>query len=378
MTNESVNRLLGCIEQGISVLPWGRRRHPPRTILVIRWGSLGDIIVAIPAFHALRKLYPEARLVLLTTPTSRGVPGADEVLKNDTTFDEIIVYYADESAKPGFLRHLRLRLLALDIDLGVAFINQWGNFGNLAKYQFLLASVGVRRFVGFQLFTSEDYTIRQAERHVNLLRPLGNVAVESPPWLSPCPDNIIRARELIGDTGGQPLIIMHCGSKPQVSRWRREWFAETGRRLAATRNALIALTGSQGERELTEDIAHLIGAGARSVAGRTATQDLIALVSLADLVISNNTGVMHVAYALDRPLVAIFGGRDEPMVWMPYGEWNVVLRQDIECSPCGARDLCPLYDYPECLSRITVDRVCEAAEGLLDRRRCFAKEERTE
>ena len=365
MTNQAANRRLSIIEKTVAHLPGGRRNETPANILVIRWGNLGDIIVALPAFHALRRLYPRSRLVLLTTPTQRGAPGAREVLANDPTFDEVITYYADEAGKASFLLGLLRALAAMRIDLAVALANQLSEYPGLAKYLALLGAAGVRRFEGFRLYSDADYEIRQAERLVNVIRPLGDAEVEPLPWLTLDAEAKARARQLLGDTGPGPVVIMHCGSKPPVNRWRPVRFAELGRMLAEEQGARIVLSGSRGERELAETVALDIGKNVLNLAGMTSLRELFGVVELADLVIANDTGVMHVAYALKRPVVAIFSGRSRPMVWRPFGDSYVALREEIECSPCYS-DVCPLYEYPECLDRIGTGAAFRAAVSLLD------------
>jgi ADP-heptose:LPS heptosyltransferase len=108
-------------------LPGGVRRTKAERILVYRMGNLGDIVVALPAFHALRRRFPEAHFTLITSPTKRGAPGAQEVLAKDDTFDDMILYYEDESSKPDFLRGLRQRLATAHFDLAVLLpgIGRW-------------------------------------------------------------------------------------------------------------------------------------------------------------------------------------------------------------------------------------------------------------
>jgi len=348
-----------------TLLPGGRRVDVPCSLLVVRWGNIGDIVVTLPAFHALRRLYPHARLVLLTTPTQRGVPGARELLANDKTFDDMIVYYQDESRNPSFLLDLRRKLSALHIDLAVLFANQRAQFLNVAKYLFLLSSVGVRRFAGFSVFSEDDFQMRQLERSMRIVNALGEAPISAPPWLQSTKLERDAVGALIPPEGDRPLVVMHCGSKPPVNRWKAENFIELGRRLAA-RGVRIALTGGGGEAPLTQSIADAIGSNTTNLAGKTSVTELLAVVERADLVISNNTGTMHLAYALGRPLVNISSARDWPMVWEPYGDSHITLRQDIPCAACDL-DVCPKYDYAKCLELISVEEVWAAVQTFLAR-----------
>ena len=349
------------------MLPGGRDGRQPRRIMVLRLGNVGDIIVAIPAFHVLRRMFPEAHMTLLTSPTNRGAPGAMEVLANDKTFDETIVYYADESNRLDFIRGLRKRIAASGIDLVVALPNQLTGVPNLAKFLPLFAAAGVRRFAGFRLVTPGDYNIRQVDRLVNLVRELGPAEVEPFPWLIPSVADGRRADELLAIVSGKALIGMHCGAKRPANRWSPDSFAAVGRQLADRHGVRIVLTGSGGEKELVDRVATTLGSSCVNLAGKTSLGELAAVARRCRAFISNDTGVMHVAYAVGTPIMAIVSARYCPEIWYPYGERQEVIRKRIECEHCEA-DECPLYAYPKCLDMITVDEVIEASERLLSGR----------
>ncbi len=363
-TNKASNALLKMGALAVAASPGGRRPEKTARILIVRLGNIGDIVVALPAFHALRKRFPTAHMTLLTSPTERGAPGARELLAGDPTFNEQIVYYADESSRPGFLRGLRARIRALDIDLAVLLPNHLAAFSSLAKYLALLGTSGVRRVAGCQLVTPTDYTIRQVERLANLLAPLEASDVEPFPWLRAAEEDKARAKTLLGDAGERLLVGMHCGAKRPANRWPVERFAEVGRRLIEMENACIALTGAAGEAELTSAVARQIGGGCIDLAGKTSILEAAAVAQQCRVFVSNDTGMMHVAYAMGTPVVAVFGGRFFPTIWYPYGEGHTVLREDIECSPCQ-EDICPLYGEPECLQRIEAREVLDAVRTTL-------------
>jgi ADP-heptose:LPS heptosyltransferase len=362
-TNRFSNAILAAAAGSLRLLPGGRRVARPSSVLVVRLGNLGDIIVALPAFHALRRMHPDARLTLLTSPTLRGQVGAAEVLASDRTFDDTIVYYADESQTPGFLRRLRAELAARRIDHAVLLPNHLTGFSNVAKFLALFASAGIRSVAGARLVVPKDYEITQVERLVRLVGPDASAAVEPPPWLVPSPEDAARADALLqGAT--EPLVALHAGAKRPANRWPLDRFAEVGRRLAAERGATVVLTGSPGEKELTGRLRAAIGEGCIDLAGQTTVGELAAVLGRCAAIVSNDTGVMHVAEAVGTPVVAIFSARFYRNVWFPYGSGHTVLYRDIECSPCQ-RDVCPLYEEPDCLRRISVDDVLGPALALL-------------
>jgi len=346
-------------------MPGGVRRDAPERILVYRMGNLGDIVVALPAFHALRARFPEAHMTLVTSPTKRGAPGAVEVLAKDPTFDDMIVYYDDESARPDFLRGLRRRLASARLDLAVLLPDDRTTVQSLVKQMALLSAAGVRRIEGARVVDEADFKRGQVPRIMDLVRPLGCQEIEAFPWIRFDEDDTARmAARLPADLAG-PLIGMQCGAKRPANRWMPERFIALGRRLIAERGAHLVLTGSAGEGTLLADIAAGIGGGCTNLAGETSIPELAALAARCDVFVSNDTGTMHVAACTGTPVVAIFSARDHAHRWYPYGEHHTVLRDNPECSPC-LQDICPLYDEPRCLAAHTVDMVYGAVQSAID------------
>ncbi len=348
-------------------LPGGRRPERVERILVVRLGNLGDMVVTLPAFHALRKLYPKTHLTLLTSPTRRGAPGAAEVLARDDTFDEMIVYYEDESCRPDFLRELRAKLTALKPDLAVVLASDKTRFDSLLKYLVLLPACGIRRIVGLRCTPHAESLRGHVPHFLRTIEKLGRVRVEPFPWLRVSEEDRNHARTLIGTRRPGPLIGMQCGAKRSTNRWMPARFAELGRRLVAEHGATLVLTGSPDEADLVALVASGIHQNCINAAGRTEIPQLAALAAECDLFVSNDTGTMHVAAAMGTPVVALFSGRDYPGRWDPHGDHHEVLRKPIECSPCLAED-CPRHDEPECMRRIEVRDVMAAVSRVIARR----------
>ncbi len=358
------NRWLDIIAGFFARMPLGRRRANPQRILVIRLGNLGDIICTLPAFHALRRRYPDAHLSLLTSPTKRGAPGAEHVLKNDRTFDEQKIYYDDESGRPVFLLELLGWLLRGRYDTVVLLNCDRAEFRNASRHLIIAGLSGVRRFVGYHLMEWSERHTHTADRHLGRVGELGPVEMEPTPWLHSDADEVQKAEALLAAARGKRLVAMQCGAKRPNNRWPEERFSEAGRRLVADEDAVIVLTGSPGEAEQNARVAKGIGEGCLDLTGKTNIGELAAVLAQCDTLVTNDTGVMHVAAAVDTPCVAIFSGRDIPGLWSPYGDQHRILRHEIECSPCRAED-CPLYDLPKCVYLIEVDEVVQATKDVL-------------
>lgn len=361
------NQCLRALTWVIAHLPGGTRRKrnffDPESILIYRMGNLGDIVVALPAFHALRARFPRARMLLVTSPTKRGAPGAVEVLAKDTTFDETIVYYEDEAASIAFLKRLRHQIIAAKVDCAILLPDDLTTAKSLAKQMAILAASGVRRIIGAEVVDQTDFGQGQVPRLMNLLKPMGRVAVEPFPWIAFDGVDHERIRALIPQGDG-PLIGMQCGAKRPANRWMPERFIALGQALVSELDARLIFTGSEGEKPLIESIIQGIGPGCTNLAGQTTIPELAALANLCDCFVSNDTGTMHVVASTGKPVVAIFSARDHAHRWYPYGEQHIVLRHNPECSPC-LQDTCPLYDEPICMTAHEVEHVLAAVREVL-------------
>jgi heptosyltransferase-2 len=204
-----------------------------------------------------------------------------------------------------------------------------------------------------------------------LARPFG---VESEgPWRLEAPPAALEAADrlllTLGRRSGRPLVAMEAGASFGPAKcWAPERFGGLARRLLREDGADVVTLGTAASRDVEAKVAEAAGPGLLRAVGRT--DDLLALVGLlarADLLVSNDTGPMHLAAALGTPVLAIFGATD-PGVSAPRGHGrNVVLVDPEPCSPCFLRD-CPIPGHP-CLAKIGVDVVHRALVPLLSLRR---------
>jgi ADP-heptose:LPS heptosyltransferase len=187
------------------------------------------------------------------------------------------------------------------------------------------------------------------------------------PRLVPPPDAVARAREVLGK-GTRPFIGLHASGGREVKQWHLDRFAEVGRRLADARQATLVLTGAASDRAIVDAVKNALGdRRVIDVCGTLDLPTLAALLSELDLLITGDTGPMHLAALMDTPLVALFGPSD-PRRYGPLGTRQHVLRVDLPCSPCGRVRLPPAWcrgHVPACLDGIQVEAVIRAANDLL-------------
>jgi len=159
----------------------------------------------------------------------------------------------------------------------------------------------------------------------------------------------------------QPPVLALCPGAEYgpAKRWPQAHFGELAQNYLK-RGWQVWLFGSEKDRQVCDNIAR-IAPGCVDLSGRTSLAQAVDLLSLASAVVSNDSGLMHVAAALDRPLVAIYGSSD-PGFTPPLNRRHEILCRHLECSPCFERE-CPL-GHLRCLSKITVSRVREALKRL--------------
>jgi heptosyltransferase-2 len=263
-------------------------------------------------------------------------------------------------------------------------------FQNAFEAAFLTWLAGIPRRYGYAtdgrvFFLTEPVAVpdrrvpvHQVEYYWNLLRPLGLAGGATLPTLhvSADEDRMVDARLASAGIDPSDLIIgINPGSTyGSAKRWLPDRFAEVAMqlvgRLEQTEDAQVAavILGAKGEESLGKDIAAQLGGRSVVLSGTTTIRELMAVVKRCRLLITNDTGPMHIAAACGVPVVAVFGPTD----WRttaPYGQERSIVREAVDCAPCLLRE-CPI-DH-RCMTRISVDRVYEAAvkqlNGLSGRR----------
>ena len=157
----------------------------------------------------------------------------------------------------------------------------------------------------------------------------------------------------------RPVVVMAPGAEyGAAKRWPARHFASLARTLGA-RGSRVWLLGSKKDAPITAEIRELSGGVAQDLAGRTTLDEAIDLMSFASRVVTNDSGLMHIAAALDRPMAALFGS-SSPRFTPPLSSRAVVISLKLECSPCFKRD-CPL-GHLNCLVKMEPELVLEALQ----------------
>ncbi|AXK40020.1 lipopolysaccharide heptosyltransferase II [Crenobacter cavernae] len=189
------------------------------------------------------------------------------------------------------------------------------------------------------------------------------------PHLVVDPASQLAALTRLGLSRDKPAVAFCPGAEyGPAKRWPARHFAELAHRFAEA-GYQVWLFGSNKDKEVGDEIVNLSGGSAVNLCGRTGLDEAIDLIGLAELAVCNDSGLMHVAAALDKPLVALYGS-SSPDFTPPLSDRAQIVSLNLECSPCFERN-CP-FGHTDCLEKLLPDPVWQAAikllPGLADRR----------
>lgn len=322
----------------------------PASILVIRFGRLGDLLLAAAATREMKRAWPGARVDLAVFEEYAGaatlLPGVDRIVPFvrggvldlfrgrrglDRTYDLAFDLHGN----------LRARLL-------LALVRP----GKTCRYERLVRER--RRLVRSKRGKKEDFP-PVWRRYLGAVQRAGAEVRHDPPALL-VPES---------ETGGGEVVFAP-GAGRRTKRWPAGRFAEAARILAAGGRPLL-LVGSEAERPLLEEVARRSGGEAEILAGAP-IRETAARLRNAGVVVTNDSGLMHLAAGAGAPVVALFGPTTEELGFPPACEVRRVLSRELPCRPCSLHggDVCPLPDRSHaCLEEIGAEEVAEGARAIL-------------
>ncbi len=344
-------------------------RHPHeefRSILVRGTNWVGDCVCALPALRLIRRSFPSAELTLMVKPWVAGIYQPSKLI------DHLLIYDRKGKYKGpgGFLSAVR-RLSRGGYELAILFQNafQAAALTFLARipHRWGYATDG-RGFLLTRALPVNKETLKRHHVHyyMELLRGLG-IAEEEAPQMELSIDEGVKdkIRQLLQSRGvnwEKPLVGINPGAAfGPAKRWLPERFAELADRLEQSAGCRVVIVGSAKERDIARQMTNIMKSTPIVLTGDTTLQELIAVISLCQLFISNDSGPMHLAAALKVPTIGIFGPTDE-RITAPWGEGHAVVSKQIECRPCQLVT-CPA-DH-QCMKAITAEEVYSVAQQKL-------------
>ncbi|MBI5554344.1 MAG: lipopolysaccharide heptosyltransferase II [Elusimicrobia bacterium] len=339
-----------------------------KRILIIQTAFLGDVVLTIPLVMAVKKAFPDSYLSVMVTPAVK------EILENNPAIDEIIVF--DKKGKdrswPAFWK-LAAKIKAHNFNVALlphrSFKSVWLCF--LAR---IPKRIGFNISAGSFLLTAQvpygkSKNIHEIDRNLDLLKPLGVKDEKSAIFLDPGPEAVNYALEFCNDyeiKAGDLVIGINPGSVWPTKRYATEKYAALADRLIQGLKATVIIIGSPADVPVADKMAREMRETAINLAGRTTISQITAVMKRFNLLVSNDSGAMHIAVALGVPVVAIFGPTTQDFGFFPYSTKDLVVEKDLPCRPCGKHGgmRCPKNNFL-CLKLITVSDVFDAVKRRL-------------
>jgi heptosyltransferase I len=350
------------IRNAASMLPeerWGPVARPLK-ILILKPSSLGDVIQALPVLRLLKRHLPQSSIYWWIET------GFAPLLEADPDLNGLIHFERHRWARPqnwaALWRGVRwMRAQAFDWVIDLQGLARSAVAGWLANGELFIGPdsmrEGARGFYDIQV-PRPSFLTHAVDWYLAVLSRLAVPTQGEFEWLPPRADIAaeIRRRWPVG-TGR--WLAVQAGARWLNKRWPVEHFVELLRRLAAARPELnFAILGGHEDRALGERIGSVDPKRCLDLTGRTTLPEMVEWIRLAELTLTNDTGPMHVAAALRRPVVALFGPT-EPRRTGPYGQLDHVLQLDLPCVPC-LRSHCAYAKPLECLRALTPGAVLDA------------------
>jgi heptosyltransferase-1 len=336
----------------------------PRRVCLIKPSALGDVIHALPVLASLRDRWPSARISWVI---NRGLAG---LVEHHPALDEVIPFDRSRAGlgprgllvSSRFFRDLRSRGFDLAIDLQGLLRSGLMTFATGAPVRVGRADAreGASLFYTHRIESSHAHAV---DRLLDLAEALGGDRT--------CP----RFELAVGDDDRRwaidaicgvprPLLVLNPGARWLTKRWPPAHFAEVARRAVARFGAGIVVVGAAEDRPLSaaiRDELGPLGIPIRDLTGQTSLLGLSAVMGEADLVLSNDTGPLHLAVASGAPVVSVFTCTD-PSKTGPYGPRSEVVRTRVWCAASCLRRC----DRMDCMAELTPDRVWPVVARKLD------------
>ena len=351
----------------------------PRRILMIRTDLMGDVVLSLPAVHAMRRAYPQAQIDMLVLPPNVGIIKHDPAISRIVTYDPNIwrrpnafLTLASYKKFLGLMRDLR----SARYDLCLSLAGDWASV--FAFFSRARRRVGYRgeAYPFFMTDPVEGKRYRVRQHEVDYIAGLARAAggtiegEQREPKLMVSEQARAEVKELLASYGvqeGDLLIAAHAGATNGLAkRWPIPHWAKLADLLIEELGATVVLTGAASDAEIVAAVVSRMRKQPLNLVGKTNVPQLAALLERCALVISGDSGPLHIAGAVGTPVVAIHGPTD-PGLSGPVGKEGTVLRLGIWCSPCYDASYwaeCRFFN-PVCMKGIVPGEVLTAARDRL-------------
>ena len=344
----------------------------PKRILVTRADRIGDLVLSTPVFQELRRHFPRAFLACLTLLQNQ------DIVRGNLFLDEVI-FYDKKGSEHGWFGNLKFasRLAAKHFD-AVIHLHATNRMHLAAWLAGIPVRIGWKRKCAWALTHAYPDLKKEGKKHeafynFDLLAPLGLKAPEKiqthfplAPRAASSLEALVKFLRIPQD---RPWVVLSPGASCPSKRWPAERFGRLGEKIAKQYRAALLVVGAREDRETAARLAGQVSGPLWDLTGRLSLGMLGVLLKRSAMLISNDSGPVHIAAAVGTPVVSIFGRTDpglSPVRWRPLGEFSRVVHKDPGCSPCLAHR-CQIHFL--CLDAVLVEDVWKEVCFFEDRLR---------
>jgi heptosyltransferase-1 len=342
------------------------------SILIIKLSAIGDVVQSLPLLSVLRENFPAARIDWLVEEE------ASEIIKGHPAVNRVFISHRKSWQKKilkgmefssvirEFIRFIKdIRSCRYDLVMDLQGLFKSGILTGFSRGKRKIGMAGARE--GGWLFLNErpvevDYQKHAIDLYLKFAEYLG---CNFTSWNGNIPVSqndkglIDQALDKDGDKK-RPLVIINPMAKWKTKLWEPERFALLADRLQNDLSCKVFFTGSRHDRATIEDISKMMKQVPGNLAGKTGLKELAYLFTRSKVLVTTDTGPMHIAAAMGCPVVALFGPT-APWRTGPYGKGHRIIRAEMDCSPCFKKKC----DHMTCMKEIMVEEVFEAAKGII-------------
>jgi heptosyltransferase I len=357
--------------QGLAPHNTGKMQEVEK-ILIIKLSSIGDVVHSLPFLEVIRERFPHARIDWLVEEES------SQIVEGHAALDRVIVSrrktWQNRLIKgAGYLQVLReamqfleeVRKYKYDLVVDLQGLFKSGILVGLSRGKRKIGMLGAREGGGF--FLNEppvpvDYEQHAVDRYLEVAKYLGCSDLSWKGLIPVLDPDIKTVKELIHEKGLEktPLVVVNPMARWKTKLWESENFAVLADRLRNELSCQVVFTGGRQDREIIKYILTMMKEKPLNLAGRTSLKELAYLFTTCSVLITTDTGPMHIAAAMGCRVIALFGPTD-PRRTGPYGQGHEVIRADVGCSPCFKKKC----DHMSCMKQITVERCFETVKSML-------------
>jgi heptosyltransferase-2 len=335
-------------------------------ILIVRTDRIGDAVLSTPAIKAARSALPDSYIAVMVSPQAR------EIIEGNPYLDEVIVF--DKKISGGLWGTLgfadKLKRKHFDTAL---ILHPVGRVHMILWLAGIKNRIGFDKKLGFFLTKRIAHTKQLGEKHerdynFDILQAAGITTAQEELFVPVKSGDRSKIKHILKENGigeGDGYVVMHPAASCPSKRWPAERFAQAADEIIEKFHKKIVIVAGANDRRFGQAVREAMDSGALDLSGDLSVGELAALLEGAALLVSNDSGPVHIAAALKVPVVAIFG-RNQPGLstrrWGPLGKNNAVLHRDVGCIGCLAHECKNGF---KCLLAIETAEVVAAAMELL-------------